>query len=266
MTAVAGFLLAANGHIDFPLLIETLLGISLIIGSACVINNYIDRNVDELMNRTKERALVTGQISFKNALIFGACIGVIGFIILILWVNSLVVSIGVVAFVDYVILYGISKRRSVHGTLVGSISGAAPILAGYCAVIDRINTEAVILFFILVLWQMPHFYSIALYRYKDYKAAKIPVLPVKKNIANTKIQILIYIVLFSIATVLLRLFGHVGNIYLIVMLLVDLGWLFMSYKSFKIPDYKAWSRKLFFYSLIVILVFSALIALNPWLT
>ncbi len=123
LTTIGGFLFASKDHIDISLLIFTLLGTSLIIGSACVFNNYIDRDIDVKMDRTKKRALVSGIIKPLQALVFGAVIGLVGLAILIVHTNGLVVLIGSLAFLIYVVFYGISKRRSVHGTLVGSLAG-----------------------------------------------------------------------------------------------------------------------------------------------
>jgi len=184
LTAAAGFLFASKWHIVPGLFAATLAGTSLVIAAACVYNNYIDRNIDKRMARTKKRALVQGTISGKHALIFATMLGVLGFALLLAYTNTLVTVIGVIAFIDYVVLYGISKRRSVYGTIVGSISGAAPIVAGYVAVTNQFDLGALLLFFILVYWQMPHFYGIAMYRFDDYKAAGIPVLPVQKGMAR----------------------------------------------------------------------------------
>src|SRR3954469_14907395 len=107
MTAVAGFLLGARGHVHFWLLLATVLGTSLVIASGCVFNNYIDRGIDKKMARTKKRALASGAISGRSALLYATVLGLLGFAVLMLYVNKLVVLIGVIGFVDYVVLYGI---------------------------------------------------------------------------------------------------------------------------------------------------------------
>lgn len=181
ITTAGGFALASRGDIDFRLFFLTLIGLSFVIASSCVFNNYIDRHVDAKMGRTKNRALATGEISIKNALIFGMLLGLIGVWILFVYTNPLTVSIALAGFLIYVFPYSFGKYRTTYGTLIGSVAGATPPLVGYCAVTNSFDLGALILFFVVVFWQMPHFYAIAIYRFKDYAKAGIPVLPVKKR-------------------------------------------------------------------------------------
>jgi heme o synthase len=262
ITATAGFLFASRWHIHFWLLVATLVGTSLVIASACVINNYTDRGIDVKMARTKKRALVNGHISPRNALLYAIVLGLVGFLILGLYVNLLVVVLGVIAYIDYVVLYGISKRRSVHGTIVGSISGALSIVAGYCAVTGRIDGAAILLFLILAFWQMPHFYAIAIYRQDDYEAAGIPVWPLKKGMQSTKVQMLLYTAAFAISALLLTVFGYTGYIYLIIMTLLSLYWLLRCAQGFKVTDNIRWARGTFSLSLIILLVFCGILSVG----
>ncbi|HUS26352.1 MAG TPA: heme o synthase [Nevskiaceae bacterium] len=265
INATGGFLLASRGHIDFWLLAATLAGISLVIAAACVFNNYIDRHIDKHMARTKKRALVLGTIPGRNALTYALLLQLAGFAILALATNLLTVVLGVIALFVYVVLYGIGKRRTVYGTIIGSAAGALPPVAGYVAVSNNFDTGALLLFLILTLWQMPHFYAIAMYRFDDYAQAKLPVLPVKKGMFITKINILLYIAAFTITTMLLTIFEYTGYTYLVVMAVVGLAWLWRGLQGFKAADDKVWARKMFLFSLIVILVFSASISLDAWL-
>lgn len=265
LTATGGFLLASKKDINFGLLLMTLLGIALVIGSACVFNNYLDRGLDIKMARTKKRALVSGDISPTSAIIYAFLLGVIGFAVLAVSTNALTVWIGIIGFADYVVLYAIGKRRSTLGTIIGSISGAMPVIAGYTAVTNRFDGGALILFLILSFWQMPHFYAIALRRIKDYKAAGLPVLPAKKGARTTKIQILLYIIAFIATTLSLRVYGYAGWTFLIVMEALGLKWLYMGIKGFKTNDDEKWARKMFLFSLVIILTFSVMLSLNVWL-
>ena len=262
MTAAAGFLLASKWRIDWGLLAATLVGTSLVIASACVFNNYIDRGIDAKMARTRKRALVEGSIAAQNALVYAVVLGIVGFMILALYVNALVVVIGAVGIVDYVVLYGITKRRFVAGTIVGSVSGAMPVVAGYCAVTGRFDLGATLLFIILALWQMPHFYAIAMYRHDDYKAAGLPVLPVKKGMRAAKLQIVTYIVAFTVVCALLAVFGYTGFVYLAVTVATGAYWLFSGLRDFGTDNSVRWGRKMFGVSLLVILTLSAALAVG----
>jgi protoheme IX farnesyltransferase len=144
ISATAGFLLASNHHINLWLLLATLAGTSLVIASGCVFNNYLDRNIDKKMARTKKRALVLKTIPVINALVFAMVLFIAGFAVLGLYTNWLVVVIGLVGFVDYVVLYGYSKRHTMHSTLVGTVAGATPILAGYCAARGHFDSGAIL--------------------------------------------------------------------------------------------------------------------------
>ena len=267
LTAAAGFIfgsLALSGRIDPWLCAATIIGTTLVIAAACVLNNYLDQDIDKIMERTKQRALVTGSISSRGALVFSIVLAVIGTLILARWTNWLVVGIGIAGFVTYVWLYGaLSKRRSVHGTLVGSISGAMPILAGYCAVSGRIDIAAVLLFVIMFAWQFPEFYSIAIYRFKEYKAAGIPLLPIVKGIRRTKIEILIYTVIFVAATLALTPLGYTGYIYLVVMAILGARWLQLAVQGFSAHDSDAWARRMFGFSMIMILGLCVMLAVGP---
>jgi protoheme IX farnesyltransferase len=258
-------LLASNGHFKVGLFIAMLGGLSLIIASACVFNNYIDRDIDKKMARTKNRALVSGDISGKNALIYSGGLGLAGSFILAVYTNWVTLGLALSGWFAYVVLYGVGKRRTVHGTVIGSISGAVPPVVGYCAVTNHLDSGALLLFLILVFWQMPHFYAIATYRLKDYAAAGIPVLPLKRGLRNTKIQIAAYIVAFIVACDLLYVFGYTGTTYLVVMTLLGLRWLGLAVQGFKVKDNNLWARKVFKFSLIVTLVFSVMISANAWL-
>ncbi len=262
LNATAGFLLASRHQINLALLAATLAGTSLVVASGCVFNNYIDRDIDKKMARTKKRALVLKNIPVRNALAFATILGLVGFGLLSLFTNRLVVLIGLVGFVDYVIWYGYTKRRTVHGTLVGSISGAAPIVAGYCAVTGRVDSAAVVIFLMLAVWQMPHFYGIAMYRHDDYRAAGLPVLTVARGMLATKLQTLIYIGVFIALTSLLTAYHYTGYTYLTVMLLAGLYWLVKGIRLFSSKDDKLWGRKMFLTSLVVVLVMAVMLSVG----
>jgi heme o synthase len=242
------------------------LGTTLIIASACVINNYLDQDIDAKMERTKKRAIVAGEVPGKNAVILSVILGVIGFGILFAYTNILVVIIGAIGFIDYVVFYGmLSKRLSIHGTLVGSISGAAPILAGYVGAKGGIDANAMILFAVLFLWQMPEFYSIAIYRCKEYTQAGIPVISVVKGINATTIQIFYYTIAFVVATMLLTYVGTASVSYLIIMIATGAYWLILAGKGLKVREKDPWARKMFHFSLIILLVFCGMISIDNFL-
>ncbi len=133
---------------------------------------------------------------------------------------------------------------------------------GYTAVMNHLDGTALILFLVLVTWQMPHFYGIAIYRLQEYIAAGIPVLPAEKGMPAAKIHILFYILAFIAATVALFAFGHAGYLYLVIVLTFGLAWLWRSIKGFKATNDAVWARGLFLYSLIVLMAFSVAIAVG----
>ncbi|HEV2403221.1 MAG TPA: heme o synthase [Candidatus Saccharimonadales bacterium] len=260
---IAGFLLASKRHIDLLLLLMVLVGASLVIASGCVFNNWLDRGIDRKMARTQHRALAQGTIPGRNAIAYAVLLAAAGFTLLLVYTNVLVVVVGATGLIDYIVLYGFAKRHSVHGTLVGSIAGATPPLAGYLAVTDHVDLTALLLFLILAVWQMPHFYAIALYRLKDYRAAGLPVLPVKKGLRATKISIVAYIVAFTACCVALSLSGHASHIFLVIMLAAGLWWLWPAIKGFVAADStSSWARGLFLRSLVVLCVYCTVMGLN----
>ncbi len=263
LTAAAGFLLASHGHIDSWLFIAVCVGTTFVIASACALNNYLDQDIDSKMARTKKRAIVSGVVPGWHAVILSIVLGVVGLGMLVLYTNIIVAGIGIVGFVVYVVLYGmLSKRLSIHGTLVGSISGATPILAGYVAVSGVIDAGAFIVFTILFLWQMPEFYSISVYRRKEYAAAGVPVMSVVKGARYTRVQIFYYTVAFVIATALLTAFHYTGYIYLVVMMVLGGYWLWLGAQGLQVSeeDSDAWAKRMFRFSLIILLVFCGLIS------
>lgn len=261
----AGFLFAAHGHITLQtivLLLATLIGIFFVIASGCVFNNYIDRNIDRQMARTKDRALVMGTISGQHALIYAAVLGILGILTLVFFTNVLTLSLALIGFIFYVLLYTPMKHYSAHAALIGSLSGAVPIVVGYCAVTNNFDIPAALLFLMLIFWQMPHFYAIAIYRLNEYQAAHVPVFPLEKGIFKTKIYILLYIIFFSICCFLLFFWHFAGTIFGISSGILCLIWLSFSISGFTTTNDSRWARTMFFLSLIVIMSLSVLLALR----
>jgi protoheme IX farnesyltransferase len=262
---IAGFALgshAAGAGFNWPLFFITALGLALVMAAGCVFNNYLERGVDGAMERTKNRVLVTGRIAPRAALAFGTALGAAGFLALVLFTNAFAVGAALVGFFFYVFMYTAwFKRRSVWGALVGAVAGATPPVVGYAAASGRIDGAAALLFVILFLWQMPHFYAIAIRRREDYAAAKIPVLPVKRGIHATKIQMLLYVIAFTLAAPLLAVFGYVGGsagvAYFAIAPVLGLTWIALCIKGFWEKDEKIWAKRMFLLSLVVMVVLFA---------
>lgn len=174
LATVAGFFFASTGPIDWILLGATLGGLALVIASACVFNNIADRHLDARMERTKNRALVSGTVSPRNAYIFGTVIGFLGFITLALWTTWFAFGVALLGFVVYVFWYTPLKPKSAYALFVGAIAGATPPVVGYTAVTNTFDIYALGLFAALYVWQIPHFLAIAVYRYEEYAAAGVP--------------------------------------------------------------------------------------------
>lgn len=266
ISAVAGFLFASGTAINWPLFVAVTIGTALVIGSACALNNYLDQDIDTKMERTKKRAELIRMVGQRNALVFAALLGFVGFFILAIFTNQWVVLVEIIGYLDYVVLYGMwSKRASVHGTLVGSISGAAPILAGYAGAAGQIDLGAILVFAVLFVWQMPEFYSISIYRREEYAAAGIPVISVLKGVRQTTMQIFFYTLLFAIFSLLLGVTGYAGTTYMAIMIVASIYWLWVGAQGLIVKDKETWARKMFRFSLIILMIFCALISIDAWL-
>ena len=257
ITTLSGFFLAAQGSIDILLLLLTLLGTTLVVASGCVVNNVIDQDIDTKMQRTQNRALVKKTISPTVALIYALVLGVIGFSILWFGVNGYAFLFAMIGFIVYVGFYSLwTKRTSIHQTVIGSISGVSPPVIGYTAVTHQFDVAALLLFLAYALWQMPHSWAIAIYRFDDYKNAGIPILPVARSIYRTKIECVIYILLFAAVLNGLYCFGYTNVFFLITFNALTAYWLYLSVIGFKAENDQLWAKRFFLYSVILITLLS----------
>jgi len=264
ITAAGGFFLGSRGRIDAALLSATLTGIALTVAAGCVLNNCIDRKIDRKMTRTCGRALARGAMSLPSAVGYALFLGVTGIALLGAATNPLCVSLVLAGLVIYVLVYSLYlKRRSLYAALIGSLAGAAPPLAGYCAVTNRFDLGAGILLLMFVLWQMPHCYAFAILRLEDYAAAQIPVAPVRLGVPAAKRHIVGYIAAFVAATWLLTFGGYTGYGYLGVAVALGAGWLAMAWWGFQAVDVGRWARRLFVFSFVCIAVLSVMMAIDP---
>ncbi|WP_151766463.1 heme o synthase [Acinetobacter seifertii] len=257
ITTLGGFFLAAQGSIDILLLLLTLIGTTLVVASGCVVNNVIDQDIDIKMQRTQNRALVKKTISPTVALVYAFVLGLIGFSILWFGVNGYAFLFAVIGFVVYVGFYSLwTKRTSIHQTVIGSISGASPPVIGYTAVTHQFDVAALLLFLAYGLWQMPHSWAIAIYRFDDYKNAGIPILPVARSIYRTKIECVIYILLFAAVLNGLYCFGYTNIFFLITFNALTAYWFYLSIIGFKAENDQLWAKRFFLYSVILITLLS----------
>ena len=265
MMTLAGFLFASAWHLNWLLLFYTLVGTTLIVMSACAANNLTDRGLDARMPRTKQRATVTGEVSPGRLLAIAIVFGVVGIAILLLHVNWLTALLGAIGYIDYVVFYAWTKRTTIHSTLVGTIAGAVPLVAGYTAVIGRFDVTALLLGLVMVFWQMPHFFAISIFRLKDYKAGGLPVWPVKKGVRNTQVWMIVYTVLYVLSVVSLTVFGTASASFAAAMAVLGVYWLYQGVNGFRSEQHEKWARGMFGFSLITLLALAGMLAVSPLL-
>jgi protoheme IX farnesyltransferase len=264
IAVTGGFLLGSRGHVDWVRGGLVALGVILVVASGCVVNNVIDRDIDGLMARTRNRPMVTGSVSVPFALLYGVMLGLAGMGVLFAGTRCVLpLALILVGYAVYVGLYSLyMKRNSIYGTLVGGIAGAMPPVVGYCAASGGFDAAAVTLMIMFGLSQMPHSYAIAIFRAQDYRVASIPVFPVVRGIAAAKRHMMAYIVAFTAATLMLGFLGYAGKVYMLAALVAGLYWFGLCLAGRTAANEARWARKIFFASIIIVTVLSAAMSVD----
>jgi heme o synthase len=260
-TAWVGMLLAMPGSLPWQALLFGTLGISLMAGSAAALNHVLDRNADAVMHRTRWRPLPSGQLDVEHSLVFAGVIGVSGFLILLLLVNTLTALLTLFSLLGYAVVYTVFlKRATPQNIVIGGAAGATPPLLGWTAVTGQVEPMALVLFLIVFTWTPPHFWALAIYRKEDYARVGIPMLPVTHGEDFTRVQILLYTALLLAVTLLPVGMGFSGWLYLLAAL--GLGGTFL-YHAVMLLLTRSRQRAIgtFLYSIVYLLaLFGALLA------
>jgi protoheme IX farnesyltransferase len=237
ITTLPSMVLAAGRWPGLWLVVATLIGGSLSAGGANALNMYYDRDIDQLMSRTRSRPLARHEVSPRNALIFGVVLGAIGFGWLWLFTTLLSAAIATAALLFYVFVYTkVLKRSSVQNIVIGGAAGAAPALVGWAAVTGSVSLPAWVLFLIVFYWTPPHFWALAV-RYKDdYAAAGVPMLPVVAGVEATTRRMLLYTGLMVGVSLLLVPLGGMSWIYLVAALTLGAWFLWDTWRVVVHPD------------------------------
>lgn len=263
ISAAGGYFLAAKGHISPELLLSVMAGLACVVACGCVLNNCVDRRLDRGMARTRDRLLATGEVSLKEGLLLATALGVAGAAILMAGTSPLVVAVALAGLAVYVVVYSLYlKRYSVYSTVVGSLAGAAPPVAAYCAVSNGFDPGAFIVLAIFSLWQVPHSYAITIFRHDDYAAVEVPVMSVKSGVRATKKHIFWHTVAFTLVAPLLTVFGYTGRSYLAVAVVLGLGWLGLAISGYTTPDDRLWSRRVYLFSIMAIFILSVMMSVD----
>ncbi len=250
--AIVGYGLAYDYGLSLWSATGLVVGMGAVIASSCVANNLLDRGIDAKMVRTQQRSLVTGRIQTPAATLFALILLAVGVAVLASTTNLMTLQLALIGYIWYVFLYGMAKRRTRHSTLIGSVPGAIPIMAGYTAASGTGDTVAWLLFLMLVTWQMPHFYAIALYRQKEYDAAGLPVASVVLGRKVVYQQMIVFAALYCCVIAVLIAMGGVHWIGGAVLLIGGLYW--TQQIAIGRPAFTdAWARRTFRQSLLLTL-------------
>ncbi len=227
-TAVIGMFLSVPGWPPLQALIAGTAGIGLAASSAAAINHLLDRRIDAVMLRTRDRPLPTGQLGAKNVLLFSIALGAISMTVLVAWVNTLTAVLTFASPIGYAILYTVwLKRATPQNIVIGGAAGATPPVLGWTAVTGELHSDAILLFLIIFVWTPPHFWALAIAKKDEYEKVGIPMLPVTHGSEVTRKYILFYTTLLVLVTVLPYMTGMSGLIYLVAAL--GLGGKFLHY-------------------------------------
>jgi protoheme IX farnesyltransferase len=249
-TAMVGMLLAADGAVPLDIFVFGLLGIGLAAASGAAINHVVDEHIDRIMERTRNRPLVSGEVDQKSALIFALSIGTLGIAMLVIFVNLLTAVLTFFSLVGYALIYTMYlKRATPQNIVLGGAAGAAPPLLGWTAVTGTVDTEALLLFLIIFVWTPPHFWALAIRRREEYAKANIPMLPVTHGVNFTKIQILLYTVLLVVVTMMPFIVQMSGLIYLAGAVALGIGFLYYAIRLYRDPNPDVIAMKTFGYSI-----------------
>ena len=261
VTALGGMFLAAQGHPALSIVLLVCVGGALAAGGANAINHCLDRDIDELMSRTRQRPVASHRISPGKALAFGILLNLAAFLVLFTWVNLLAAVLTLGATLFYVLVYtSWLKRTTSQNIVIGGAAGAIPPVVGWAAITGGLDLSALYLFAIVFFWTPPHFWALALLIQKDYEKARIPMLPVVAGREETVWQIFAYSLVLVALTLLFAATATVGWVYLglaaiLGAIFVGLAW------QLKRDSTTRQARNLYLYSLLYLaLLFVVMIA------
>lgn len=251
--------LAAGSTLSLSLALNTLLGTWLASASAGVLNNYIDRDIDQLMSRTATRATAAGRVDPQHVLYFGLALAGASFLLLVVAANLFAATLAMGTIYFYVVVYTMwLKRRTDLCTEIGGIAGALPPIIGWAAVTGSIGVPALLLFLILFIWQPPHFWVLAMLREEEYRRAGIPMLPVTAGPTITKAKILLYTAALIPCTMTLFYAGAAGTTYLAISTVAGVVYLGMTIDFVRRPLERKSAINLFLFSIAwLLIVFTA---------
>jgi protoheme IX farnesyltransferase len=262
VTTLPTMIVAQRGLPEVWLMVATLVGGALAAGGANAINMFVDRDIDKVMHRTRNRPLVTGVIAPRNALIFAITLEVVAFAELWAFVNLLSAVLAVSATLFYVFVYTLwLKRTSSQNIVIGGAAGAVPVLVGWAAVTDSLSWTPVVLFAVIFIWTPPHFWALA-FKYKDdYQAANVPMLPAVATFRRTAIEIFVYTVLLVGVSLLLAAVAHFGPIYVIGASVLGLVFLALAVRLWRQKTPKS-AMRLFSWSITYLTLLFVLMAVD----
>jgi len=260
LCATVGMFLATPGMVPIDVLVIGNIGIALVAGSAAALNHLVDSKIDADMARTKARPMAQGRVSNRQGAMFVAVTGLVGFGLLMVFINPLTAWLNFASWVGYGVIYTMYlKRATPQNIVIGGLFGAAPPLFGWTAVTNSLDGGGLLLVLIIFAWTPPHFWALAIERREEYKKVDVPMLPVTHGVQYTKLHIVLYTIIMILVTVLPFLIGMSNVLYLVSALVLGGIFLYWSLVLLK-GDNRQAPMKTFHYSIVYLgLLFLALL-------
>jgi heme o synthase len=266
VTTLPTMIVAQRGLPPVWLMAATLVGGALAAGGANAINMVVDRDIDKVMHRTRNRPLVTGAVTPRNALVFAIALEVAAFVELATAVNLLSAVLAISATLFYVFVYTLwLKRTSSQNIVIGGAAGAVPVLVGWAAVTDSLGWAPFVLFALIFVWTPPHFWSLAVKYRDDYEAAHVPMLPAVATFERTARQILVYSVVLVAVSLVLAPVASLGAFYVTAAALLGAGFILLALRLAHRATPKA-AMRLFSYSITYLTVLFVCMAVDVFVT
>jgi len=262
-TSMIGMLLASQTIPWFTLFYASL-GIGFTGGSAAVINQLVDRRIDAIMARTKNRPLPSGKISVQNAILFAIVLGILGLFILLRWVNSITAILTFATLLGYAFIYTVFlKHATPQNIVIGGLAGAMPPMLGWTAVTGTVSPMSFLLVLLIFAWTPPHFWALAVARFEEYSKADIPMLPVTHGIPFTILCIFLYTLLMIAVSLLPVAVGMSGSIYFFGSTLLNAIFLYLSMRLLQTHCRKI-AMSIFHYSIFYLMTMFVLLLIDHY--